>query len=356
MSEEPAINKVRSVAEAIIWQADHAEKAGAPNTARLVRALLAVAQTDTAIGRRIANWQGLTLEHAMPLRIAGGFHWLYLTGDEPRLGEIYQGLITDQGRVDALATETARTFDHVLLPWFDSPPQTNEAGRSASIMAALLWLSDKVQPAFELNEIGASAGINTMMGRFRFDLGGVKVGPGLSSILIEPEWRGDPPPANSAEVVEAKGCDIMPVDLMDEAAALRLKAYIWPEATARMARMDAAIAMAGRAPPELVRQDAAQFVTERLAEPQPDGVTRVLFHTIMWQYLPEATRNAITQAMEAAGALATADKPLAWISLETNRETFRHECRVRYWPGGDREAHLGNAHPHGAWVEWIGAD
>ena len=354
MADSEGVMETKSVAEAIAWQADHAEANGAPGTARLVRGLLALLDTDTATGRRMANWHGLSLEDAMPLRVAAGFHWLYLTGEEPRLGEIYSGLMSDQSLIDGLVAETAQTFDHLLLPWLDRPPQTNEAGRSAAVMAALLWLSERLGPQFELNEIGASAGVNTMMARFAFDLGGVKVGPSLSSLTIAPEWRGPPPPAGPVQIVGAQGCDTMPVDLTDEAAALRLKAYIWPDATERMARLDAATAMANKMPPELTRADALAFVQERLAAEQGESVTRVLFHTIMWQYLPEATRAAITAAMEEAGATATSDKPLAWIAVETNRETFRHECRARYWPGGEEAVLLGEAHAHGAWVEWLG--
>ena len=73
----------------------------------------------------------------------------------------------------------------------------------------------------------------------------------------------------------------------------------------------------------------------------------------MWQYLPEFTQDRITQAMEQAGSEAAADKPLAWLSLETNRETFRHELTVRYWPGGETRVKLAEAHPHGEWVEWL---
>ncbi|MEZ5693987.1 MAG: DUF2332 family protein, partial [Altererythrobacter sp.] len=36
----------------------------------------------------------------------------------------------------------------------------------------------------------------------------------------------------------------------------------------------------------------------------------------------------------------------------TNRKTFRHELKVRYWPGGEESTLLGCAHPHGEWVEW----
>ena len=345
---------ITDVEEGIRWQADHAEKAGAPCTARVIRATLAMLGADTASARRMANWQGKVLEDAMPLRIAGGLHHLFLSGEARELEPVYGGEIVDQGSVDAIVAKLAERYDARLLPWFDSPPQTNEASRSASVMAGLLWLSGRLGPRFELNEIGASAGINTMMGRYFYDLGGVQAGPERSRMRIVPEWRGAPPPQAPVEIVSARGCDVAPLDLTDPEQVLRLKAYIWADATERMARMDAAAALAAESPPDLVRRDAAEFVADRLAAPQEEGVTRVLFHTVMWQYLPDVTRDAITAAMEQAGAEARSEKPLAWIQLETNRATFRHELRVRYWPGGEDWTLLAEAHPHGAWVDWKG--
>jgi len=351
---EPVGMDLTDVRAAIEWQADHAAAAAAPGTARVVRAELALLDGESATGRRMANWQGLSLADAMPLRVAGGLHWLCLTGEDRRLEPVYAGLLTDQAAIDAIVADMAVRYDARLMPWLDGPPQTNEAGRSASIMAGLLWLAERVAPKFELNEIGASAGINTMMGRYRYDLGGVTAGPNLSRMKIAPEWRGPPPPVGKVEIVAARGCDQAPLDLTDPRQALRLKAYVWPDATERMARLDAAIAMAERAAPDLVKMDAGEFVRQRLAAPQDAGATRVLFHSIVWQYLPDSTQQAITAAMEAAGAAATADKPLAWIALETNRETFKHELWVRYWPGGAEAVKLAEAHPHGAWVQWLG--
>ena len=353
MADTPVM-EIADVREAIEWQARHSESAGAPCTARVIRAELAILETDSATGRRMANWQGLSLADAMPLRIAGGLHWLYLSGEDRRLEPVYGGLLTDQGAIDAIVADMAVKFDARLMPWLHGPPQTNEAGRSASVMAGLLWLSGRLGPRFELNEIGASAGVNTMMGRYFYDLGGTTAGPSLSRMRIAPEWRGSPPPANPVEIVAARGCDRAPVDLTDPDQALKLKAYVWAEAAERMARIDTAIAMAERAAPELERMDAVDAVRDMLARPQEAGVTRVLFHTIVWQYLPEASQDAITAMMEDAGHAATAERPLAWVSLETNRATFAHELRVRYWPGGDQAVHLANAHPHGAWVEWLG--
>lgn len=362
-SSERGVMETKSVAEAIDWQADHAAKNGAPNTARVIRAQLAlIAREETATARRLANWHGLMLEDAVPLRVAGGFHNLLLTGTDRALEPVYAGLTNDQGQVDEIVCDLTRTYDTLLLPWLDTPPQTNEASRSAAIMAGLAWLADRIDMPFRLYELGASAGINTMMHRFRFELGGVRFGANASPLRIEPEWRGVPPPASDVRIGSIFGCDLKPIDLTNEAEALRLKSYVWPEAVERMARIDAAIALAREEPPLVARQGAGQFVAELLHEEQDAGICRTIFHSILWQYLPEAERSRISSAMEEAGARATREKPLAWLALETNRATFAHELTLRYWNGaekageGDGTPHLlATAHPHGAWVEWRGA-
>lgn len=341
------------VAAAIAWQADHAAKNGAPSTARVVRAQLALLSGDTQTGHRLANWPGIPLEDALPLRLAGGFHHLVLSGADARLGAVYRGEMTDQDAVDALIVELTRQHDAALLPWLDGPPQTNEAGRSASIMAALLWLSPRVGPRFELNELGASAGVNTMMERYHYDLGGTEVGPDDSPMRIAPEWRGPPPVPAPVEITAIRGCDRAPVNLADPAEALRLKSYVWAEVTERLGRIDAAIALAGQRAPDLVQMDAGAWVDQRLAAPLEPGTTRVFYHSIVWQYLPSETRAQITAAITRAGE---AGGRIAWIMLETNRETFRHELTVRYWPGGGEPVLLGEAHAHGAWVAWHGVE
>ncbi|GAA0763388.1 hypothetical protein FHS52_002512 [Erythromicrobium ramosum] len=358
-TSEPGIMGLEDFTTALDWQARHAEENGAPATARVIRALAGVRASDTATGRRIAAWPGLTLKDAMPLRLAGGFHHLLLTGADDRLAEVYAGTITDQSAVDAMVLDLTHKFDALLVPWLDGPPQTNEAGRSASIMAGLLWLAQRVRaPRFDLFELGASAGVNTMIDRYFFRLGDTEVGPSDSPMRIIPEWRGASPPAPPAAfgIASVKGCDIAPINLADPEPALRLKAYVWPDAGERMARIDAAIALAGVQPPDLVAADAGDFAAAMLARPAQAGRARVMFHSIMWQYMPAATQALITAAFEAAGAEATPETPLGWIALETDPATFRHELRVRLW---DSDAHQGEehllsqAHPHGAWVEWL---
>jgi len=239
-----------------------------------------------------------------------------------------------------------------LLPWLDGPPQTNEAGRSSNFIAAMLWLADRgLSARFECLEIGSSAGINLMIDRYRYELGGVGFGPQPGAMTFEPEWRGAPPPGRAIEFASLRGCDVAPVDLADPAQALRLKAYIWPEHTVRFTRMDAAIAAARHSAPDLVKMNAAEFVEAQLVRPQAAGTTRVLMHSIVWQYIPSEQKTRVIAAMKAAGARATSDKSLAWIALEANRTVHYHELSVQYWPGGEARVQLGTAHAHGAWLE-----
>jgi len=345
-----------AVATAFSNQVAYCMAADAPITARVVAAVAALLDDGTpgALLDRIRNWQGAPLADALPLRIAGGLHALSLSGEEPALNAVYRSEEADD---IAVVREAIARHEDRLMPSLDGPPQTNEAGRSSNFIAAMLWLADQgLPPRFECLEIGSSAGINLMIDRYAYDLGGTKVGPADPVMAFAPEWRGDAPQDRAIEIASLKGCDVAPVNLTDPAQALRLKGYIWPEHTVRFERMDAAIAAAGEKAPNLVRMNAADFVESELAKPQTEGTTRVLMHSIVWQYVPKDQQARVTAAMEAAGVRATSERPLAWIALEANRDTHRHEMVVRYWPGGEAGVQLAEAHPHGAWIKWMAPD
>ena len=342
-----------AVATAFANQVAYCENAGAPITARVVAGIAEVLKSDAsnALIERIRAWQGAPLADALPLRVAGGIHALHLAGVEPALATIYRGIGADDAAIIAGAMQA---HEASLLPWLEGPPQTNEAGRSANFVAAMLWLVEQgLPPCFQCLEIGSSAGINLMLDRYRYDLGGVSVGPEKPVMEFAPEWRGAPPPQREIAIVATKGCDVAPVDLTDPAQALRLKAYIWPEHTVRFERIEAAIRAAGELKPDLVQMNAADFVEAELASPQEDGTVRLLMHSIVWQYVPEHQQARVNAAMEAAGARATPERPLAWVSVEADRTVHRHMLKVRYWPGGADEVQLAWSHPHGADIDWI---
>ena len=341
-----------AIATSFSNQVIYCNHAGAPITARIVAAVgeLIASDRQGVLLDRIRHWPGAPMGDALPLRIVGGLHALHLSGEAAELSAIYRGKAADDVALVALAIAA---HEQRLLPWLDGPPQTNEAGRSANFVAAMLWLADRgLPPRFECREIGSSAGINLMMDRYRYDLGGVKVGLEPSAIAFEPEWEGPPPPDRRFEITSLKGCDVAPVDLTDPAQAMRLKAYIWPEHHIRFARMDAAIVAATSQAPDLVKMNAADFVEAELAKPQAEGTTRVMMHSIVWQYVPIDQQQRVTAAIEAAGARATEQRALAWIAVEANRNTHRHELIVRYWPGGSEPTLLAVSHPHGASIAW----
>ena len=334
-------------------QAGYCAAMDAPITTRIVTALADALDRDSETGRRVLDWPGEPVADAMVLRLTGGLHALHQAGVDPALSRVFLGQVTDPDTVRATLTATLRNHDSALLPWLDGPPQTNEAGRSAGLMTGLLHIAERYGPRVELLEIGSSAGLNLLIDRYAFDLGGVRTGPADAPLTIYPEWRGPPPPDAPIEIIAVRGVDIAPVDLTDPAAARRLEAYVWVDAVERQERLATAIAMVREHGVRLDRGDAADWVEARLAEPQVEGVTRVLMHSVVWQYLPPETQARISAAMAAAGDAATTDRPLGWVMMEPNRDLHRHEVRVRGWPGDRPMELVGHTHAHGAWVEGL---
>ena len=323
-------------------QAQYCDAMAAPRTAALCRMLADVLTRDTRVGTRLLDWPGEPVADAIVLRIVGGLHALARRG------------IADPFAADAagLAAILAAQ-DAALLPWLDGPPQTNEAQRSAGLMTGLLHVAAALGPRIEVLEIGSSAGLNLLIDRMRFDLGGVRAGPADSPLTIVPDWRGPPPPDVPVTIVRTRGVDIAPVDVRDAAQAERLAGYVWIDAQDRLARLSTAIDMVRRDPVDLAQGNAADWIAARLDEPQEDGVTRVLMHSVVWQYLPAADRDRIRAAMAAAGARATSARPLAWVMMEPNRDLHRHEVRVQCWPSDRSMQLVALTHAHGAWVEGL---
>src|SRR3546814_17801729 len=88
-------------------------------------------------------------------------------------------------------------------------------------------------PKLEVLEIGSSAGLNLLIDRYRFDLGGAGLGPTDSPVTIAPEWRGAQPKVPRIEIVSTYGCAVAPMDAADPAGEARLSAYVWAEKPCR---------------------------------------------------------------------------------------------------------------------------
>ena len=85
------------------------------------------------------------------------------------------------------------------------------------------------------------------------------------------------------------------------------------------------------------------------------GTARVLFHSIMWQYLPDTAKQAITSTLLEAATTATPDTPIAWLRMEPldTRNPYA-TLSLTLWPGGETR-HLARCDYHGRWIEWLAA-
>jgi hypothetical protein len=328
-----------------------AEKLGSLFMVRLCALLGRRLDRSTEIGRRVLDWPGTAdaFGDALPLRLAGGLHALVRRGDAPALAAAYPpNALPDEERFWALLRPVLA--DPALLPWLDSAPQTNEVGRSAVLMAGLLAIGEGFAGPMELLELGASAGLNLLLDRYGYDLGGRRAGDAAAPLFLRPEWKGPPPPDAKVAIATRRGVDLNPLDPRRDGE--RLLAYVWPDQQARLAQLETALAIAGRDPPPIDRGDAATWLAARLGEPQPAGSVRVVLHSIAFQYFPAATKALIAADLEAAGAAATADRPLAWLRYEFDDRDEKITLRLTAWPSGE-ERLLAYCHPHGRSVRWV---
>lgn len=333
---------------------------GSPLTAAVIDALVTVlgdrdspvAQTATA--RRVLAWEEDPTKDALPLRLAGGLHALARSGAD---AELAAGYAAGAG-VDwvALLTRVLAQYDAQLQPWLDSPPQTNEVGRSGILWPALMVVAKYFGPKVEILELGASGGLNLNMDRFGYTLGGASSGDAASPLHLTPDWKGPAPDGAPVEIVARAGVDLQPLDMTDDAVAARMLAYIWPDQKQRVANAEAAITIAKTYPPPVEQADGVTWLAERLAQPQAAGVTRVIYHSIALVYFPEAAQAAVTAMIETAGNRADADHPLAWISYEAPGNVGLPDLTLRTWPGDGAPVKLATAHPHGTSIEWFGAE
>ena len=220
MADEQAIR------DAFRWQAAFARRNASPVTARLCDALADRLDRSTTLGQRVLDWAGDPIADALSLRVTGGLHALVRAGQAPALAPLYRGQMDDPDAVWRALQVTIAAKDEALSGWLAGPPQTNEPGRSAVLMAGLLVLAARFGRPFELLEIGSSAGLNLLIDRYGFDLGGVRPGPADASLTLRPDWRGPPPPSASVRIESVAGVDVAPINVRDEAQAERLVAYV----------------------------------------------------------------------------------------------------------------------------------
>lgn len=336
-------------------QARACDRLGAPFTAALLRAAGVAIDDGTITGQRLLAWEGdLTATgDAAALRLAGALHARVRAGGAPTLAPLYPPApMPEAGALADAIAETLRTEDAEIRPWLDRPPQTNEVGRSAAVYPGLMAIAAAFDRPMALFELGASGGLNLVPDRLAYVLGGAEFGDPSAPVTLAPDWTGPPPAGPPPRIALRRGCDLTPLDLRSAEMRARLAAYIWPDQPARLARLEAVAKIAGAEGISVESEAAASWIDARLAEAHP-GLTRVVMHTIAFQYFDPVDRARITERIEAEGAAATEESPLAWLALELTSTEPTPALTLRLWPGDGQPRHLATAHAHGTWIQWL---
>lgn len=328
---------------ALRQQADACAALGSPFMARLCTLLGERLTDDTPLTRRLFDWPGELgpAGASVPLRLAGALHALVLQGHADLAAVYPPHPSSDAALWQAVRAALAR--EAAFIEGFvQNAPQTNEVRRAAVLIAAGHWLAARHPLPMVFTELGASAGLNLMWDRFALG----PLGPADAVLRLTPDWQGALPAPAPLRVRARAGVDLNPIDVTDPAQRLRLLAYLWPDQPHRRTLTEAAIA-AG--PPRPERADAVDWLASRLA-PRP-GTLHLIWSTVAWQYLPASRQREGAARIEAAGARADADTPLAWLRYEADGDGPGAGLLLRLWPG-DRTIALGRADFHGRWVRW----
>ena len=156
-------------------------------------------------------------------------------------------------------------FRHALLAHPDAvrslmlkrSTQTNEPGRCATLLPVLARLP---QP-LALLEVGTSAGLCLLPDLYSFDYG--------REVIRAPAMASEPPvfrcsanettplPTAAPQVVWRAGLDLSPIDASDASQVAWLETLVWPEQTARLANLRAAVKIAATVKPRVFRATCA---------------------------------------------------------------------------------------------------
>jgi hypothetical protein len=346
-----------SVEGALAAQAASCDRVGSPLYATLLRGLLDDHRNGGLTAELLDGVTERPVHDALPLRYLATGHLLALTGQAPRLAARYPscgGSWDGSTGIVADFLTTALERQQEFVAGVRRNVQTNEVGRAPVLASGMAWITSRHQMPIDQLEIGSSAGLISRWDHYGYDTGRFQWADQQSPLQFGPPWWEQPPDelAHAPEVVRRRASDVSPIDVTTERGRATMLSFVWPDQLDRIARLRAAMAVAQAVPLPIETADAGDWLGRQLREPPVPGTVRVVFHTIVWQYLPPATRSALRAALSAAGEAATEEQPLCWLRMEP--ATPEHaDLRVTCWPGRHEE-HLADVGYHGADVHWRG--
>ncbi|MGY1808451.1 DUF2332 family protein [Blastococcus sp. SYSU D00669] len=222
--------------------------------------------------------------------------------------------------------------------------QTNEPARCAALLPVLAALPGPLS----LVEVGSSAGLCLYPDRYSYEYDGRPVGL-RSPVHLRCTTSGEGPvPERVPEVVARIGIDLDPLDPADPDDLAWLRTLVWPgpPAAERLARLDAAAAIAAAEPAQVLRGDLVDRLPDALELVAP-GSTVVVFHTAVLLYPPRERRAAFVDLVRSL--------PVRWLAqeargvlpeLEVGPDDGRFVLALDGRP-------LARTAPHGGRLDWL---
>ncbi len=210
-------------------------------------------------------------------------------------------------------------WDRVLEIASERSTQTNEPNRCATLLPVL----SRIDGPLALLEVGAAAGLCLFPDRYAYEYetptGRQRLTPREEESRVQLACRVDDDaavPERMPEVVWRRGIDLDPIDARDADEIDWLATLVWPgpDHDARVARLRAAAAVAASDPPEIIRGDLLETVTDAAAS-APSDATIVAFHSAVLLYLDAEGRARFADIMGGLGE--AIGRRVVWLSNES---------------------------------------
>jgi hypothetical protein len=286
------------------------------------------------------------------LRLLAGVFRLVLTGRAPSLLPFYACLGGTAAPRELWPVMRQVIADHLpdLRQALTIPPQTNEVGRSAALLAGLFDLVAATGlRRIRLLEVGASGGLNLLLDRFAFTGEDTRTGQtwswgsDSSPVRLDDAISGPLAPTDFM-IISRRGCDPDPVDVTTADGRLLLTSFVWPFQLDRHARLAAALELAQQDPPVVDRATASRWLPGQLEQDGGEEMT-VVWQSVTRLYWPAEETAAVDRTLTAVGR----HRPLGHVAMEYAGVGTKPSVTTSLWlPGGSvRQRNLGSAHDHG---------
>lgn len=344
------------VLDAIERQAVACEHIGSPLYATLLRGLADDHRAGGVTHDLLERASERPQHDATPLRYLATGHRLALADGAPDLARHYPSCGGEWRGADPtpdfLALVHTRRADFV--DGLTRQVQTNEVARAVPIACGLAHIQGTFALPLRTFELGASAGLLSRLQWFRIESANAACGPADARLRFGPEWFTTPPHTLPArlDVIHQEAVDLTPIDVATHEGRITIQSFLWPDQLERIDRLRAALAIAAEHPLPVDAADAGAWLQRRLQV--ASGATTVVFHSIVWQYLPPATRQQVRATLAAVGATATPSSPLCWLRMEPATATHA-DLRATVWDGAvlPSEHHLADVGYHGHDLLWL---